>query len=206
MGLGVVAAVGLPGPAPAAERSKCFGRNLRGIAANLHVRVTRERGLGRVVACHLRTGREVEIGVDLQSTDRSIVGPVALAGRFVAYSNAFRGRSGADIGILVRDVRTGRTVRSYGVREFVEPGDRDFVERTSDLVLRADGTAAWIFEVEERDDQGTTVRVRYEVHRFMGREQVLLDSGTDVEPGSLALAGSRLYWMKGGQPRSVVLD
>jgi hypothetical protein len=36
-----------------------------------------------------------------------------------------------------------------------------------------------------------------------GRRERVVDAGPGVEPGSLAVAGRRLYWMRDGQPRSV---
>ena len=38
-----------------------------------------------------------------------------------------------------------------------------------------------------------------------GREERVVDAGPGVEPGSLALAGARLYWTRDGLPQSAQL-
>lgn len=58
----------------------------------------------------------------------------------------------------------------------------------TDLVLAGDGSLAWI--------------ATHEVHRYNvgDKADTVVDSGQDIQPHSLALAGKTLYWMKGTQP------
>jgi hypothetical protein len=67
----------------------------------------------------------------------------------------------------------------------------------SDLVLRRNGSFAWI-----GSGGGAT-----EVHRLKVGDaaDALLDSGANIEAGSLALGGGTLYWTKGGMPFSAPL-
>src|SRR5437899_2515058 len=64
----------------------------------------------------------------------------------------------------------------------------------SDLVLRKNGSFAWI-----GSGGGAT-----EVHGFKAGDaaDTVLDSGTDIQAGSLALGGGTLYWTKAGRPSS----
>ena len=72
----------------------------------------------------------------------------------------------------------------------------------TDLVLRGDGTMAWI--VELRDSAMSPPS--YELRRSgAGSASTLLALGADIAPGSLALAGSTLYWTQAGAPRSAPL-
>jgi hypothetical protein len=62
----------------------------------------------------------------------------------------------------------------------------------TDLVLAADGSFAWI---------GTSAGSE-EVHRLNAGDaaDTVLDSGADIQTGSLALGGRTLYWTKAGNP------
>jgi len=67
----------------------------------------------------------------------------------------------------------------------------------SDLVLRGNGSFAWI-----GSGAGAT-----EVHRLKVGDaaDTTLDSGTGIQAGSLGLGGGTLYWTKGGMPFSAPL-
>jgi hypothetical protein len=69
-------------------------------------------------------------------------------------------------------------------------------------VLRGDGTMAWI--VELRDSPAASPR--YELRSSgSGASSSVLAQGVDIAPGSLALAGSTLYWTQAGAPQSAPL-
>jgi hypothetical protein len=70
---------------------------------------------------------------------------------------------------------------------------------TAAIVVKSDGAVAWI--VETRQEEGT-----YEVHAVDKAGSRLLASGADIDPSSLALAGSTLYWTQGGKPMSASLN
>jgi hypothetical protein len=63
----------------------------------------------------------------------------------------------------------------------------------TDLVLASDGSLAWI--------------ARHELHRYNvgDNADTVVDSGQDIQPRSLALAGRTIYWTKGSQPFSAPL-
>jgi hypothetical protein len=76
------------------------------------------------------------------------------------------------------------------------------VSDVTDLVLRGDGALAWIVEIRNTVDSGP----RYQVRASLGGTvSTLVSEGGDIVPGSLALAGSTLYWTQAGTPHSTRL-
>jgi hypothetical protein len=71
------------------------------------------------------------------------------------------------------------------------------------LVVKSDGAVAWIVENEI---PARHVPAEYEVHAVDKTGNRLLAAGSDIDPHSLALAGSTLYWTQGGKPMSAVLN
>jgi hypothetical protein len=116
---------------------------------------------------------------------------------FVGLGLEYEGPAGGNYGqIKVVNLRTGRAL----VNEPAAEGDEE--TRTTgvpDLALKANGSVAWIVAV--RQDSGTVYRVVR--HDLNGR--AVLDSGSDIDPSSLALSSSTLYWTRAGQPHSAEL-
>jgi hypothetical protein len=71
------------------------------------------------------------------------------------------------------------------------------------LVVKSDGAVAWIVENEI---PARHVPAEYEVHAVDKTGSRLLASGAEIDPHSLALAGSTLYWTQGGKPMSAALN
>ena len=87
--------------------------------------------------------------------------------------------------MTVIDMVTGR-------RTFFSEG---FIEGNEDLVLKPDGSVAWV----------TVSRFKpttWEVSRHDSAGTATLDSGPGIDPQSLAAGGSWLYWTDAGSPRS----
>ena len=72
----------------------------------------------------------------------------------------------------------------------------------TDLVVRRDGALAWIIELRDTADSPARYQVR---SSLSGGASTILAEGGDIAAGSLALAGSTLYWTQGGLPRSASL-
>jgi hypothetical protein len=70
--------------------------------------------------------------------------------------------------------------------------------RVTDLVLASDGSFAWIAAGAPNG---------YEVHRLDAGDaaDTVVDSGPNIQPGSLALGGRTLYWTRAGRPSSAPL-
>jgi hypothetical protein len=141
-------------------------------------------------------GQEVEecSGVPCGGVRRDV-----LSGPFVAYEEGSGGEATNTYLVVVRNLRTGRIIRSLptGTPVISRPSWVG-IGPTTEIVLKSDGAVAWIVE--------TGSPTEYQVHAVDQSGSRVLASGTDIDPSSLALAGSTLYWTQGGQPFSASLD
>jgi hypothetical protein len=131
-----------------------------------------------------------------------------LAGPLVAYevvANQY-GCGFCHWGVVVRDLRTGRTLRDEPTGTPVNPAlQENFgVGPTTAIVIKADDSVAWI--ADARAAGGRPSEGGYQVHAADQTGSRLLASGEDIDPHSLALAGSTLYWTQGGKPFSAPLN
>jgi hypothetical protein len=127
---------------------------------------------------------------------------LTLAGTLVAFqrsttSESSEGGSGEWL-VIVRDLRSGRVLRSVPTGTSTNPMVRGAGPTTA-IAVKKDGAVAWIVEASHEPN-------RYEVHAVDKSGSRLLASGADVDPSSLALAGSTLYWTQGGKAFSTGLD
>jgi hypothetical protein len=121
-----------------------------------------------------------------------LVGPVVAYER---YREAFGPNGPRSRVIIVRDLRTGRTLHDTPITASEIPQAETFVS----MVAKSDGAAAWIVET------GGYVG-RYQVHAVDANGSRVLAVGSEIEPRSLALAGNALYWTQGGKPMSASLN
>jgi hypothetical protein len=132
-------------------------------------------------------------------------GITRFAGRLlgIGYTECSPGGTFALIRVL--RVRDGSRVRSIdpapGVTYLPGGSPLTTVDVTA-LVMRPDGALAWIVAVAHPMSGPSGYQVR---SSSSGTDSSLLGEGEDIEPGSLALAGPRIYWTQGGQPRSAVI-
>lgn len=119
-------------------------------------------------------------------------GRLALAGMMLAeeYSHIVEGGRAEWI-VEVENLRTNRLLDRMptGVSANPELIGTGFAAA---IVVKADGAVAWITEYPAHG--GT----EYEVHALDSTSQRLLATGTNIDPSSLALAGSTLYWTQAG--------
>jgi hypothetical protein len=149
----------------------------------------------RAYACYLPTRKVRRLGTFATSNPHVLgtfgVYNFVVRGRLVAFDDVYCDREDAcrGRGIVVMDVRTGR--------ERTGSRTKRLNLLITDLVLKPNASVAWI---RERVDGSVEVR-----KRDAGGD-ALLESGTDIERGSLALAGGTIYWTRAGTPRSAPLD
>jgi hypothetical protein len=130
---------------------------------------------------------------------------LVLAGPIVAYEHySFaEGLGGSRQGVAVEDLRTGATLRDEPTGKAKSPGGEPELEfgigHTATIVVKTNGSVAWILETSAQED-------RYQVHAADTTGSRLVASGPDIDPSSLALAGSTLYWTQGGKPSSATLN
>ena len=105
--------------------------------------------------------------------------------------------------IRVVDLDNGRRVHDVPTGPSPKPEWGIGVGPATAIVLKSDGSVAWI---AEKADRLPTAPPEYEV-RAVGRNgERLLASGTSVNPTSLALAGNTLYWTEAGRRMSAPLN
>lgn len=192
-------AAAAPGLAP--QRSGChrYGTTIdAGPGGRVFFRPTKE--IDRIFLCSYRTSRRTPLGTD-DCFNSIEVGLTRFSRRLLAVGLLSCGPGGSVSTLDVRRTRDGRRIRrvqAVPAPPFV-PGA---LMRVTDLVLRGDGALAWIVEIRDT----ATATPRYQVRTSVrGRDSTLLAEGTDIPPGSLALAGSTLYWTQAGAARSAPL-
>jgi hypothetical protein len=201
--LASVAAVGLTLPAGAAAkrhrpRPTCHPAHAKTLAATPRVRVFQVR---RVVqdahvtyGCLLRRHRPVRFVVPDFPTGYA---HVTIAGRlvaYVAYSDCAASFCDPN-SVVLQDLRTGRTTFADGSVS---------VAHVSGLALKANGALAFLSTLF--DLNGAVLPGGPQLFSVAPRAApALLDGGPGIAPGSLARAGSTLYWTKSGLPQSAPL-
>ncbi len=133
-----------------------------------------------------------------------------LAGAMVAFEGGSASEHyGTSWLIVVRDLGDGKVVHSVptGTPAHPEPPRLEDgiikqnvgIGPAKAIVVKSDGAVAWVVETDREEGS-------YQVHALDGSGSRLLAEGPEIEPGSLALAGSTLYWSAGGKPFSAALN
>lgn len=155
---------------------------------------------------------------------------VTLAGVLVAAEDSFtpgtEGRGDEEKGIdewhvVVQSLRTGKMLHEVPTGAPLKPEPRYVgVGPIVGLVLKSDGSVAWIAEDYERSSKLYGAGAPYfDVYATDKTGTRLLAPGINIDPSSLALSvggigvggnrrtivGSTLYWTQGGKPFSAVL-
>jgi hypothetical protein len=123
-----------------------------------------------------------------------------LDGPLVAYEEGSGGEVANTYLVVVRNLRTGRVIRKLPTGTPITP--RPFwvgIGPTTTIVVKSDGAVAWIVDTGFPDGE-------YQVHAVDQSGSRVLASNPDIDPTSLALAGSTLYWTQGSQPFSAPLN
>jgi hypothetical protein len=124
--------------------------------------------------------------------------------------------------VVVQELRTGRLLHKVPTGTPLKPEPHYVgVGPIVGLVLKSDGSVAWIAEDYERSATPHGTRVPYfDVYATDNTGTRLLASGTNIDPSSLALSvgasgvnskprtieGSTIYWTQGGKSESAPLN
>ncbi len=187
------------------KNARCTPSHPHAFVANAHAVVY--LGYEEIEACAYGYRRSYIVG-SLPYGDAVAAGgvfDVTLAGATLAYEEfrSYGGNEGPDTEknlVVVRDLRSGRILHRVptGVPAKPQRHGETGIGRTTGLVVKNDGAVAWI--VSTAEELGG-----YQVHAVDNSGSRVLASGENIDPSSLALVGSRLYWMQGGVPASAVL-
>lgn len=174
------------GTADSRKRPGCRPAHTQTVVQDAHTRVFRRRIAPGAYnydyfVCRFGSGRVIRL---LRAGYLHRVSKWRLAGRYVAWLQAETLETGDIVTtILVYDATRRRRRMAVG-------GQPD-----PDLLLTRSGSVAWL------DPRYQGPQRAVEVRTLDGRS-LTLDRGPGLKPGSLALAGSLLYWTHGGEPRS----
>ncbi len=123
-----------------------------------------------------------------------------LAGSLVAYEEASNEACCQHWWVVVRDLSNGHVLHRIPTGTRVTPRPLSVgIGQAVDIVAKRDGSVAWIVETNQEEGE-------YQVHAVDKSGSRVLASSPDIDPTSLALAGSTLYWTQGGQPFSASLN
>lgn len=153
---------------------------------------------------------------------------VALVGTMVAYGDTFKAEAHEneesidEWHVEVRNLLTGRLLHEVPTGTPLKPAPRYVgVGPIVGLVVKSDGSVAWIAEDYERSSKLYGAGARYfDVYATDKTGTRLLASGTNIDPSSLALSvgasgvnarpriieGSTLFWTQGGVPFSTTIS
>lgn len=196
--------------ASAAERAaSCEAQGSRTVERNKTVRVYRLRGV--IYGCVQRTGRKTRIADALDcSSSRGCTGEDvrAVSGRYVATVSLGPGSVHvppvSDDSLTVFDVVRRRVAFIYGTRgaQGVPPYTDGRIE---DVVLIPGGRAAWIARFHDYNPANPSTDPGFAQVYLRGRTTTVADEGTGIASLSLAIAGTRAYWLRDGVPRTARL-
>jgi len=160
---------------------------------------------GEVYGCAYGTKRSYFLGLvpNCGSSGCSDVKREVLAGPTVAYEETSIGGVSSresEWRVVVRDLRTGRVLHRVPTGT-PSPPNPSFVGDgfAAAIVVKSDGAVAWI--VQNGVDPS-----EYEVQAVDKTGGRLLAASADIDPSSLALAGSIVYWTQAGKPFSASLN
>jgi hypothetical protein len=125
----------------------------------------------------------------------------AVAGPVVAYTTIAPATATAPetLKLIVLNLKTGQMMHHQSFPPWGE---------ASSIVVKEDGAAAWITpNREERQECHPLGTACYYIETVEANGAgTFLAVGSNIEPTSLALAGSTLYWMQGSKPHSASLN
>jgi hypothetical protein len=198
----------LPSTSSAGPTPSCEVRASRTVERNKSIRVYRAHGV--IYGCVQRTGRTVRITDALDcSSSRGCTGEavVAVAGGYVATVSYGPGSvhvpPQSDGSLTLFDVVRRRLVFIWNTRSaegappYTDGGIRD-------VALTKGGRVAWIATFQDYSNPSIRPPDFSQVY-VKGRTMTVADQGTGIASGSLALAGTRVYWLRDDAPHSAVL-
>ena len=156
---------------------------------------------GKVYGCARSGSTSYRLGTTDHSFNEGRAGPIALAGAEVAYGLTFYGVDTINAEVLVRRLTDGHVRRQHSAIN--EPVGAEYFETVDDVVVKSDGSVAWIAHATWIGSQGKTVT---EVDKSDRTSKSLLDSSSSIVTNSLRLHGSALSWKDGSSSRFTTLS
>lgn len=185
-------------PAPRSSPAQCGPPSAHTLAASHLARVYALSG--GVYGCSLGGHRSFRLGNEARSIREGRVGPLAVAGRDVAYGLTRYGVDTLSATVIVERLSDGKQLHNSSAT--TKPLGPEFFQSIESIVVRSDGAVAWVANA------GSIISGRpaeVEVTRADSRGQLLLDTGAGIDPRSLRLHNSTVIWRHGSATRSATL-
>jgi hypothetical protein len=160
-----------------------------------------------VYACSRFGGKPHRLGAKFDCSSSTACGgvnAVRLSGPWVGVSTFLDDGTTTVCRVEVRRLRTGHVLHSFVEGGISDDGQGNTTATAGPVVLKPNGSAAWIAYVTHSPQppgEGPSTR---EVHRLDSRGHAQLDSGRYIR--SLARKGSVITWMNAGVAKSAPLD
>jgi hypothetical protein len=211
LGMGVfalVAVIAAMGGSAEADRDGCKRPRGSTVLAKSKYAVVYEDSRGRDFGCLFSLGQRAEL-IDAHT---DFTNPFTLAGRYVAYPQTSSDPDGTIYYLLtVFDLRQGGWHTLSGI--YADPPEdqsrHEDIGIKTDLVLKKNGSVAWISCFPYGDEDSTNCRrdpsIPLEVWRTDRRGTKLLDASTDLHKHSLKRRGSTITWRDGSETRTAQL-
>lgn len=183
-----------------AKRHYCPKVGKFALAADAQAEVYEAEGRYKreMFACAYASGRAHALGPTPYPNSGGGVEKETLSGSIVAYEEFAEGEKYEKFAggptssysrVIVLNLRTGRVVhRANSMGSFVQ-----------DMVVKSDGTAAWIANLRVQPEENEVVALDKTGTRTLA-------SGPGIAPSSLTLTGSTLYWIESGHTASAILN
>jgi hypothetical protein len=192
----VVAAV-LAASGASAHGALCGPSKARTLAADSLARVYSQGK--KVYGCAKGAHSSYALGSTSSSMGQDRVGPIALAGVDVAFGSTNSGVDVISAEVVVKNLTDGRTLRDRPAT--AGNFGPETAEQVDSIVVKPDGSVAWIATVNSIiSHRGTT-----EVRKSDRTSRASLDSGRRIKPDSLRLDGSDLTWSDGSARKTAKL-
>jgi hypothetical protein len=144
--------------------------------------------------------RRLRLGSSTNCNLSALVGRVVVVGELVGYARTSCGVDTGSTSVIVRRLTDGRQLSAHAAT--TNPLGPESFDHVDSIVMTRAGAVAWIAE----GNSLVALHARdVEVHSADAAGSFLLDSGSAIQTGSLALHGSRLSWRHASATRSATL-
>lgn len=185
-------------PAAAHSSAICGPASAQTLAADGKARVYSQQK--SVYGCIRGSRTSYKLGSASGSMAEGRVGPIALAGVDVAYGLAHYGVDVVSAEVVVKRLTDGVVLRDRDA--FQGHNKPEYFETVDDIVVKQDGSVAWISSFSSIPSSGKT---QTEVLKSDQTSRTLLDRSATIRRHSLRLRRSALSWKDGSAKRSARL-
>jgi hypothetical protein len=190
--------VALGGASAASRTVACGPASAHTLASDSLARVYSLNG--KVYGCASGGSKSYRLGTSANSFAEGRAGPIALSGVEAAYGLTFYGVDTINAEVVVRRLTDGHVRRQHSAIN--EPVGAEYFETVDAVVVKSDGSVAWIAHAKWIGSNGKRVT---EVDKSDRTSKSLLDNSNSIVTDSLGLDGSLLSWEDGTVKKSAPL-